>query len=243
MDSEIVGHHWPRNQIADAVVRWAPSTSGAILALADDADALLWREATSGRIQAPLVGVSPMQRRILVGLVATGHELPSWAPSDLALILAALREPAVGQDAEPVPKHPPRSRASITMREMEAEAPMLRLLVPEAPAVAAKRPRTRADCASVARPCPWVGCAHNLFLDVTDAGGITFRQPGVEPWDVKGPSCALDVAAEDGLRGVDIGEIYGITRERARQIEAGALEKLRDENVPTDMFEDTDQGD
>src|SRR5579862_8754179 len=41
----------------------------------------------------------------------------------------------------------------------------LAVLALEAPPLEdVERPRTRADCANVARPCPWVGCKHNLYL-------------------------------------------------------------------------------
>jgi len=96
-----------------------------------------------------------------------------------------------------------------------------RLLYPEA--MGHWRPTTRADCASVPRPCPYVGCKWNLYLDVTPCGSIAFRDPGIEPWDVPPEeSCALDVADRGGETLADIGRMISVSRERARQLgEAG----------------------
>jgi Sigma-70, region 4 len=37
------------------------------------------------------------------------------------------------------------------------------------------RPQTRADCARVARPCPFVGCRHNLLVDPLEDGSVTLN--------------------------------------------------------------------
>jgi len=56
-----------------------------------------------------------------------------------------------------------------------------------------RRPRTRAECCDGPRPCPWVSCKYNLYLDVTEAGGLRFNFPDIDP-DEMAESCALDVA-------------------------------------------------
>ncbi len=85
------------------------------------------------------------------------------------------------------------------------------------------KPTTRADCANVSRPCPYVSCKHHLFLDVNRAtGSIKFNFPELEVWDLK-YSCTLDVAAEGPATLEHIGEIMNFTRERARQIETAGL--------------------
>src|SRR5208337_2271584 len=44
------------------------------------------------------------------------------------------------------------------------------------------RPATRADCSAVPRPCPFVSCRHNLYLDVSkDTGSILLNFPSAEP--------------------------------------------------------------
>lgn len=87
------------------------------------------------------------------------------------------------------------------------------------------RPRTRGDCAGGERPCPWVSCAHNLYLDVTDVGGVKVNFPDLEP-DEMTESCALDVADRGGATLEEAGALLNMTRERFRQIEVKAIEKL-----------------
>ena len=89
------------------------------------------------------------------------------------------------------------------------------------------RPRTRAECGGGERPCPYVSCAHHLYLDVSRTGAIKLNFPDLEVWEMK-ESCALDVADRGGERLEGVGEVLNLTRERIRQIENAALEKLRD---------------
>ncbi len=89
-----------------------------------------------------------------------------------------------------------------------------------------ERPRTRAACAGGQRPCPFVSCEHHLYLEATKTGGIKLRFPDLEPWELR-ESCALDVADRDGTSPEDVADLLNLTRERVRQLEAIALEKLR----------------
>jgi len=92
----------------------------------------------------------------------------------------------------------------------------------------ALRPRCRAECAGVPRPCPFVGCRYNLYLEVHPTTG-TIRQPAWGPEEVwPGHSCVLDVieAEPQGLLLSQIGVVLHISRERARQLEARALQHL-----------------
>ena len=39
-----------------------------------------------------------------------------------------------------------------------------------------ERPKTRADCVDGPRPCPYISCAHHLYLDVNnESGAIKFN--------------------------------------------------------------------
>ena len=56
------------------------------------------------------------------------------------------------------------------------------------------RPVKRADCIGGCRPCPYVGCKFNTYLDVNEKGGIRFNWPGKEPHEVPADqSCVLDM--------------------------------------------------
>ncbi len=93
-----------------------------------------------------------------------------------------------------------------------------------------QRPRTREECRGGPRPCPWVGCGHHLawssVAQGTPAGLAVDR--AVDQLSADRPSCVLDVidAHPDGLGLAEVGELFGVTRERIRQIEFKALERL-----------------
>ncbi len=79
-----------------------------------------------------------------------------------------------------------------------------------------------------ARPCPYVGCKYHLYLEVTEeTGALQVNKPELEPWQLE-ESCALDVA--DKHQGITLelaGELLGRTRERVRQIETAAIDKVK----------------
>lgn len=91
------------------------------------------------------------------------------------------------------------------------------------------RPTTRADCTNVPRPCPYVSCRYNTYLDVKHNGNIAINYE-CEPWDVPSEqSCVLDMAEiyEDGLTLREVSDVIGISRERVRQIEGDAAESVK----------------
>lgn len=96
------------------------------------------------------------------------------------------------------------------------------------------RPQVRADCKDGPRPCPWVACRHNLYLDVQHGGLVRLRFPEREPHEMT-ESCALDVAEKGGLSLEAVARLYNTTRERIRQIEASGLRRARGVGV---QFED-----
>jgi hypothetical protein len=88
------------------------------------------------------------------------------------------------------------------------------------------RPATRADCASMPRPCPFVSCRYHLYLDVKQqSGSIKINFPDIDPEEMK-ESCVLDVAAAGGITLEEVGVHLNMTRERVRQIETDALFRL-----------------
>ena len=90
------------------------------------------------------------------------------------------------------------------------------------------RPRTRADCINGPRPCQFVSCKHNLYLDVNpETGSIKLNFPDKEIWELE-HTCALDVAEKGGITLEEVGAIMNLTRERIRQVETRGLMKLRE---------------
>jgi len=112
----------------------------------------------------------------------------------------------------------PRRRTIHIDRKQEVEGPLQRRQLPQ----------DRTDCLDGIRPCPYVTCRFNLYLDVTPGGSILLNYPGLEVWEVENGLCALDHAAEGKMNLGEIGRRFNLTRERIRQIETIAKGKLRD---------------
>ena len=116
-----------------------------------------------------------------------------------------------------------RARTISVKRMTKRELEIGRLLYPEN---GYWKPRTRAECADGARPCPFVSCKHHLFVDVSaKTGAIKLNFPDLDVWEMN-ESCALDVADRGGTTLEDVGAIMNLTRERIRQVEVKALAKL-----------------
>ncbi len=93
--------------------------------------------------------------------------------------------------------------------------------------IAASRPKSRADCINSPRPCVFVSCKYNLYLDVNpETGSVKTNFPDKEIWELE-YTCALDVAEKGGITLEEVGEIMNLTRERIRQVETRGLEKVR----------------
>lgn len=125
-----------------------------------------------------------------------------------------------------------RSRTLSMRRQSKRELERLRALYPASETAQYERPVTRGDClpggCNEARPCPWVSCKHHLALDVNPTNGnIKLTFPDVEVWEMRN-TCALDAADEDGLTLEEVAARTNLTRERIRQIETLALERLGD---------------
>jgi hypothetical protein len=90
------------------------------------------------------------------------------------------------------------------------------------------RPKTRSECINGPRPCMFVSCKYNLYLDVNpETGSIKLNFPDKEIWELP-YTCALDVAEKGGITLEEVGEIMNLTRERIRQVETRGLVKLRE---------------
>ena len=115
------------------------------------------------------------------------------------------------------------------------------------------QPRTRGECACGPRPCPWVGCRyHLLILEPTrnldalrgrrhdlpvlrynkllqDLTAETIEAFPALALAMLPETCALDVAEEGGKTFEAVAELFGTTRERIRQLQAVAFERLLDD--------------
>lgn len=108
-------------------------------------------------------------------------------------------------------------------------------------------PKTRAECVDGPRPCPWVRCKYHLLIDVKEKGGLVVNfetglrtlstrrsldeewlDAAVERLDTMKHTCVLDVADQGEHTLEEVGELYGLTRERIRQIVDGGVEALRE---------------
>ena len=102
-------------------------------------------------------------------------------------------------------------------RKFSTRAPLEEGTLPAPPHM---RPVTRGDCASSPRPCPFAGCRYNLHVDVLGDG--TLVRYGETADDLE-ESCALDVADKGGVSLQKIADVWGVSRERIRQIEEDAM--------------------
>jgi hypothetical protein len=89
------------------------------------------------------------------------------------------------------------------------------------------RPKTREECRTGTRPCPFVSCSHHLYLDVNpESGAIKLNFPHLEVWEMA-ETCSLDVADRGGITLEEVGAILNLTRERIRQVEVRGLTKIK----------------
>lgn len=95
------------------------------------------------------------------------------------------------------------------------------------------RPRRRGECVEVTRPCPYVACRYNLFLDVVDHATPQQRSQrvllhGQDPLKADpAASCALDVAERGPQSATDIATLLHVTTARVSQIIDRANRRLR----------------
>lgn len=92
------------------------------------------------------------------------------------------------------------------------------------------KPKTRADCAKISRPCPYVGCKHHLYLNVIRGRlKIVPKNDGyvADVLIAMEHTCSLDAADENrGMTLEEIGQIMEVSRERVRQVQNIALGKI-----------------
>lgn len=109
----------------------------------------------------------------------------------------------------------------------DATRPLALQGLPLDDAAPVERPACRAECRDGPRPCPFVSCKYNLYIDVNpDSGSVVLNFPDKELWELA-DTCALDVADRGGVTLEEVGELTNLTRERIRQMETRAAATMR----------------
>jgi len=90
------------------------------------------------------------------------------------------------------------------------------------------RPNKRWQCAQAARPCPYIGCRHHLYLDFTQLGSVKFNFGDNDEILASMPeTCSLDVADRGDHDMTTIAKLLNVTPARVQQEVVDALAKLR----------------
>lgn len=176
---------------------------------------------------AALRAGSPLPKRPLEVAAAQG-DMSLKKPPDAAPPVtppASAARPREGAAAFVIPALT-TSKLTLSRKEMKRDAKREALFIgPREPALDVERPKTRGDCYGGPRPCPFVSCRYHTYLDVTEAGGLVINRPDVDPSELQA-SCSLDIADRGPVTLEQAGQVLNFTRERARQVETTALQKL-----------------
>lgn len=120
-----------------------------------------------------------------------------------------------------------RSSTKSASRIKRLEREEIRAWLPVYEEYAADRPKVRGDCENAQRPCVFVSCKYNTYIDVKKSGSLVLNFPDKNPEEVPPQhSCALDIADLGGSSLEDVARVLNMTRERVRQIQEVALHKL-----------------
>lgn len=155
----------------------------------------------------------------------TPAHLPAKPPDALGV---GASTPAAGGEVSPFAIPPPSEVRAVTLnvKQLRREVRIERLRPDFRDPEPVDRPKTRGECEGGPRPCPLVGCRHHTAVDVSDSGSLKLNHPDTEVEQL-GASCSLDVADAGPATLEQVGQVLNVTRERARQIETSALQKVR----------------
>lgn len=131
-------------------------------------------------------------------------------------------------------KQTPKKLTTDELKELVSELKSL-----QSQGIETKKPLIRRDCPNK-RPCAFVSCRYNTYLDVDCSGNILYNHKDKEPWEVDPElSCTLDIASKvasdifngkrsKGLSNKEIGEILGgVSRETIRLMAITSKNKLK----------------
>lgn len=92
-----------------------------------------------------------------------------------------------------------------------------------------ERPKTRAGCYNMPRPCPFVTCRHHLYLNILGRrifiNQLVKGLPIEEALDKMPQTCSLDAAEKGGMTLQELADVFGLSRERLRQIQVAAQQR------------------
>ena len=112
-------------------------------------------------------------------------------------------------------------------------------IVPES--IPGTKPVTRQECKSSHRPCPWISCQFHMFWCVNQIDRILQYLPDHTIADIAlslSQTCVLDVTDTGEKTLEEIGDILQVSRERIRQIEEGAINKISAHKLKYGIIED-----
>lgn len=101
------------------------------------------------------------------------------------------------------------------------------------------RPEARSGCRNVPRPCPFVSCSLNNYLEVTRTGAIKLTFPHLAPGEMDPElSCAHDIQDQGGVSLDVVGRALNVSMSRAGQIVEDLLGKGRAvfESIDADLL-------
>jgi hypothetical protein len=105
-------------------------------------------------------------------------------------------------------------------------------------------PATRAGCANVPRPCPFIHCRSNNYLTENGNGVLKVTYPDLLPHQVDPDySCTEDVVERGGATQEEIAYAMNITDERTRQLTVSAVRKLKASQLGRELVELWKSGD
>lgn len=101
-----------------------------------------------------------------------------------------------------------------------------------------KKPSNYSECLSLGlgltQPCPYRECRYHLVEGKRQRTYSGQLCRSTREADDGLETCALAVAQDGGLTGAEVGAMLGISRQRAEQIEATALLKIRKRLIALD---------
>lgn len=108
------------------------------------------------------------------------------------------------------------------------------------PVIPEQRPRTREQCLSIPRPCPFVGCRHHLLLEVAADGRIfkNFDFDEDDEWSVAvalvdmPETCSRDVAERGSLDQRAIAVVLNTTQQNVSLAERSGYLRAHARGLP-----------